>query len=243
MQSGSQEVVLMMLLFTGMVLSVLFRKLTVLGALTGGLLALLIYLGAGFTGISLMAAFFLLGTLATGHRMQVKQVFKAAEKAGGRRDAIQVLSNAGMPALFGLLAFSFPQHSATFRLLLATSFSSATADTLSSELGTVYGKKFYNIITFRPDRRGLDGVVSIEGSFLGLLGSIIMALIYSFGFGSGLFLLWIIIGGTIGNCADSLLGATLQRRRLLSNSGVNLLNTIIAALAALLLSALEKMES
>jgi hypothetical protein len=85
MQLGSKEVVLVILLFTGMGLSVLFRKLTVLGALTGGLLAFLIYLGAGYTGIGLMAAFFLLGTLATGHRMQVKQVFKAAEKAGGRR--------------------------------------------------------------------------------------------------------------------------------------------------------------
>jgi uncharacterized protein (TIGR00297 family) len=239
LQLGVEEWLLAAVLLTGMGLSVFLRKLTPVGALTGGALALFIYLGAGFTGIALMTVFFILGTLATSHRIQVKQALKAAEKSGGRRDAVQVLSNAGIPAVFGLLAFTFPQQAETFRLLLATAFSSATADTLSSELGTVYGKKFYNIITFKPDRRGLDGVVSIEGTLFGILGSVMISFIYCLGYGGSLAFLWIIIGGTIGNIADSLLGATLQRRRLLNNNGVNLLNTLLAALAALLLFTLE----
>ena len=42
----------------------------------------------------------------------------------------------------------------------------------------------------------------------------------------------IILAGLIGNLADSLLGATLERKGVLSNDAVNFLNTAIAALAA-----------
>ena len=239
MHFGTQEGVFVAILLAGMGLSILLRKLTPIGAFLGGILAFLIYLGSALTGVGLMTAFFIMGTLATGHRIEVKQALKAEEKSGGKRNAVQVISNAGVPALFGFLAFSFPMYGETFRLMLATAFSAATADTLSSELGTVYGKKFYNITTFRPGKIGLDGVVSVEGTFIGFLGSAIIALIYSIGFGWSLALLWILIGGTVGNIADSVLGATLQRRHILNNNGVNLLNTVVAALFALLLSTLE----
>lgn len=222
-----------------MALSVYFRKLDLPGALTGGLLAGLIYLGDGFTGIALMTAFFMLGTLATGHKMSIKARLKAAEKSGGKRNAVQVLSNAGIPALCGLLAWVYPERAYEFRLMLAAGFSSATADTLSSELGTVYGKKFYNILSFQPDKRGLDGVVSLEGTLLGALGSVGMALIFSITHGFHYGFLWIVVSGVIGNWADSVLGATVQRRHYLNNNGVNLFNTALAALVAWLLTGLE----
>lgn len=223
------------ILLSGMTLSVLLRKLTLTGALSGGVLALFIYLGTGFTGIAIMAAFFIMGTLATGHRIDVKEALKAAEKSHGKRNAVQVLSNAGIPAIFGLLSWTFPEHTTLFQLLMAAAFSSATADTLSSELGTLYGKKFYNIATFQKDQKGLDGVISLEGTFLGLLGSMVIALLFALGYGWNLYPIWIIVAGTMGNLADSLLGATLQRRHYLNNNGVNLFNTILAALTAFLL--------
>lgn len=227
------------ILLTGMALSVLFRKLTLAGAITGGLIALLIYLGSGFTGIGIMAAFFIMGTLATGHRIEIKEALKTAEKSKGKRNAVQVLSNASMPALCGLLAWSFPELAYPFGLMMAAAFSSATADTLSSELGTLYGKKFYNIGTFQKDQKGLDGVVSLEGTLIGLLGSIVIAALFALEFGGNLGFVWIIVAGTVGNLADSLLGATLQRRHYLNNNGVNLFNTILAALTAFFLYTLE----
>jgi uncharacterized membrane protein len=48
---------------------------------------------------------------------------------------------------------------------------------------------------------------------------------------------WIVVAGTAGNLADSYLGATLERKQLLSNDAVNFLNTAIAALIAYLLYA------
>jgi uncharacterized protein (TIGR00297 family) len=144
------------------------------------------------------------------------------------------LANGGVGGLLGLLAWCFPQQKDLFQLMIAAAFSSATADTLSSELGSVYGRKFYDILSFKNDKRGLDGVVSLEGTLFGMAGSLVIAIIYSIGFGWGLNFIWIVIAGTIGNAVDSLLGAMFERKGFLHNDLVNFFNTLAAALVCLL---------
>lgn len=93
-----------------------------------------------------------------------------------------MIANAGLAGLLALLARIYPAQTELLRLMVAAGFAAAAADTVSSELGNVYGKKYYNILSLRPDVRGLNGVISIEGSLFGLLGSMIIAATYSFGF-------------------------------------------------------------
>jgi uncharacterized protein (TIGR00297 family) len=217
------------------VLSVVTHKLNTVAAITGVAIAVLIFLGANYIGIAMLAAFFILGSVATSWKMNLKVQMGYAEKNKGRRTAGQVLANGGVAAIGGLLAFAFPPEEKLFQLMIAASLASATADTLSSELGTVYGKKFFNIITFKKDTRGENGVISIEGTVIGIIGSAIIAAIYSAAFGWDENFLWIIIAGTIGNISDSILGALLEGKNLLSNNAVNFLNTLIAAFIAALL--------
>jgi uncharacterized protein (TIGR00297 family) len=218
------------LLVGAMTLSVQKGKLDVAGALTGGVIGFLVYMGAGFTGIAMIGAFFILGTAATSWKMKLKQQLLLAEKEKGKRNASQVIANGGIAALSGLLIILFPAQKELFRIMMAAGLASATADTLSSELGNLYGKRYYNIVSFRRDKRGLDGVVSLEGSMFGVAGSAVIALIYAFGFSWGSAVWIIIVTGVLGNILDSVLGATLQRKHYLKNDAVNLLNTLIAAL-------------
>jgi uncharacterized protein (TIGR00297 family) len=216
-----------------MVLSVAFKKLTFSGALTGGLLGLGVYAGAGFTGIAWLGTFFITGTLVTAHKQKWKESAGLSTKKEGMRTTRQVLANGGVSGLLGYATLLLPQLVPTLQVMMAASLASATADTVSSELGVVYGRRFYNICTFKKDKRGLDGVVSVEGTLLGIAGSVLIAVIYAIGFGIGKNMLWIVVAGTTGNLADSILGATLERSRLLNNNAVNFCNTLIAALVAL----------
>lgn len=212
--------------------SIKIRKLTVAGALTGAVIGILIFSGSEYTGIAMLAVFFVLGTAATTWRNKEKYFIKIQQDQSTKRNAGQVLANAGVAALMGILIYFFPEKAGLLRLMMAGSLASATADTLSSELGMVYGRRFYNIITWRKDQRGLDGVISLEGTLIGILGSMLIATIYAIGFGWNKSFVVIIVAGTIGNTADSILGALWERKHYLNNDAVNFLNTLIAALSA-----------
>jgi uncharacterized protein (TIGR00297 family) len=214
--------------------TILFRKLTIAGALTGGLLAALLYKGFGVTGIVLLGAFFVAGTVATSLGRRKKEQLGIAEKNKGQRTASQVLANGGVAALAGLLAWFYPQHQVAWQLAAAASLASASADTLSSELGSIYGKNFYNILTFKKDTCGLDGVISLEGTLWGIAGSLLIAVIYMAAYGYSALIWWIVLAGFIGNIADSVLGAALERKGWIKNDQVNFLNTLIASLIGLL---------
>jgi uncharacterized protein (TIGR00297 family) len=228
-----QSCLVLLILGSGMFFSVKAGKLTHAGALTGGVLGFAIFLGAGFTGLAMLATFFIAGTLATAWKLSYKIRLGLAEENKGRRTASQAFANAGVAGLLGLLSCFFPAHAGLFGLMLAASFASATSDTLSSELGNIYGSKYYNIMTLRADKRGLNGVVSIEGTLWGLAGSGLIGLWYGLGFGWDRGFLCVVLAGTIGNISDSVLGATLEQRLYLNNNAVNFLNTFIAALTAL----------
>ena len=227
------HIIFIIVLLAAMFISYKAGKLTLAGTLTGGLLALFIFLGAGFTGIAMLATFFVLSVMATSHRKKEKSILTI--DIHQKRNAGQVLANGAVAALFGLLMFLVADLSPLFAVLMAAALASATADTLSSELGTLYGSRFYNIVTFKPDERGRDGVVSVAGTLIGIVGAAVIAIVYGLGFGFKIDCLYIIIAGTVGSLTDSVLGATLERKGELNNDAVNFSNTVMSALTAFVL--------
>ncbi len=222
-----------------MVASVVLKKLTLPAAITGGILSCCIYAGAGLAGITLMAAFFLLGVLATSWKLNQKISEGLAEAQKGKRTATQVFANAGAAAITGLIAWILPELSLNASLVMAACFASATADTISSELGNVYGKRFYTVLTLKKATKGANGVISLEGTLAGCAGSCIISVIYSLWQGWSIDLLFIVIAGTFGNLIDSILGAALENTGYISNNAVNFLNTCAGAVFILILSSMR----
>lgn len=218
-----------------MSLSVWFKKLTLLAALTGGILSFFIFKGAGFPGLLMMTIFFVTGVGVTSWQWDKKLRNGLAEDDKGRRKPGQVLANAGLPAIAGLMTFYNTFFEGNAPLIIAACFASAMADTVSSELGIIYGSRFYNILNFKKSQRGLNGVVSLEGTLLGVAGSSLIALVYSTVYGWSLLAVAIVFAGTAGNLADSVLGATLERKGYLNNDRVNFLNSCVAAFTVCLL--------
>ncbi|HEX5024935.1 MAG TPA: DUF92 domain-containing protein [Agriterribacter sp.] len=224
------------LIITGMVISTWKQKLTPSAAVTGAALALLIFVGTGFGGLCLLASFFVLGVTATSWQLNRKIKSGLAENELGKRNARQVVANAGVPAILALLAILGMGDVAVLQLMIAASFSAAAADTVSSELGNIYGSRYYDILSLRKSVRGANGAVSWQGTIAGIIGSTFVAFVYCACAGWSLKkLLLIIVAGTIGNIADSILGTTLENKRILGNNAVNFLNTAIAALATFIL--------
>lgn len=203
------------------------RKLTPGGTVAAVVLAVLVYAATSLPGIALMGAFFIAGVAATWWNRKHNRFSIADDE---QRDALQVIANGGVAALLALLILIFPDFEKVLLLMIAAAFSSAAADTVSSELGTVYGRKTYNISTFQADVKGENGAISLEGTLLGIAASALIAAVYFVLIDTSLTaLIVIIIAGTAGNIADSLLGATLERRNIIGNNAVNFLNTFIAA--------------
>lgn len=115
------------------------------------------------------------------------------------------------------------------------SFSTKLSDTCASEVGKAYGKSTFLITTLQPVPRGTEGAVSLEGTLAGLVGSAAIAL---FAWGVGLInilgVAWCLLAAFIATNIESLIGATLQSKYTwLTNEVVNILNTLIGAIAAI----------
>lgn len=217
-------------LTVAMGLAILSGKIDVLGGLVGGLIGLGIFVGGGFVALGLLLVFFMAGSAVSHWRKNEKTLMGLEQENQGKRSVRHAIANGGIAAICGLLAWGFPAYSAVLLTALAASFASAAADTFSSELGNVYGRRYVDVLTFKPGIKGQDGIISLEGSLLGALGSLLIALAFGMGHGWSGDVLLVWGTGLIGNHMDSILGASVQRRGQLNNDEVNLLSTLIAAI-------------
>ena len=214
------------------VASVYSGKIDRPGGITGGLITCILFWGGGWLGVSLIGVFFVLGTLASRWKQRQKTVWGVAEERSGQRGWRNVVANAGVAGGIALAIVINPSFASTGRLLMAACFAAALSDTWSSEFGNVYGSRYYHVLSGKKDQRGRDGVVSVEGSLAGLLGSGVIACLFGLWEGVGFRIGVVLLAGLFGNLVDSLLGATLERKGVIGNHTVNFSNTLMAALLA-----------
>ncbi len=175
-----------------------------------------------------------------------KQRLGIAERPQGR-SASQVAANLGVAAVISspfarssLAGSPWFAHAALVPALLLTAglaaLSEAAADTVSSEIGQVFGGRPRMITTLRRVQQGQDGAVSPLGLLAGVSAAAFIAAAGTLALRAGVHMFIVsAAGGVFGFLFDSLLGATLEQRGWLNNDAVNFLSTAAAAAFALAL--------
>ncbi|MEN9540764.1 MAG: hypothetical protein RLZZ459_855, partial [Cyanobacteriota bacterium] len=180
-----------------------------------------------------------LGSLVTRLGFRRKQEQGLAEARGGRRGPENVWGSAATGAALAVLCVLPAAPVPLLQIGFAASFSAKLADTFGSEIGKRWGRHTVLITSLRPVAPGTEGAVSLEGTAASLVGSALMALVM---LQLGLLrdpAAWLLVTlvGLLATLVESLIGAALQSRwHWLSNELVNAVQTLLAAVAAMLLA-------
>jgi uncharacterized protein (TIGR00297 family) len=220
------------------------KLLTPTGLIHAWVLGILLWGCLGWPGYVVMLFYFLVGSGVTRIGMAEKEALGIAEQRSGARGPENVWGSALVGTIcalgsFGLVLAGQPL-SPWVRLLqlgYVASLSTKLSDTCASEVGKAYGQRTFLITTLKPVPRGTEGAVSLEGTVAGLVASLAIAL---GGWGVGMIspigLLWCVIAAFVATNLESVIGATLQSQwRWLTNEVVNIINTLIGAIVAILL--------
>ncbi len=210
---------------------------SVAGMVTGILLALLTIVLGGYDWFALLITFFAVGSLSTKFEYETKAERGVAEANDGARGSSNVIGNtaAAMVAVVGYAASEVALITADpglFLFAFAGALSTALADTLSSEIGSVYAEPRL-ITTFERVEPGTDGGVTWQGELAGFAGAGAMAAVAFLAMGelAAVGAAIVFVAGVVGMTVDSLLGASLEGVYI-DNQGVNFLATLAGALAA-----------
>ncbi len=209
------------------------KMVTRSGALAGFLLGVAVYLGYGYRSFLILLGFFLLGSIATRVGYARKAARGIAERRGGARSWREALANTLAGAFFSVLVIT-THHEAAFLVALVAAFAEAAGDTVSSEIGQWLSDRAYLITTFRPVPAGENGGITLGGSAAGFAASAaVVALGYGLGLCGGSGGAIALVAALAGNLLDSVLGATIERRGLVTNGIVNFTGTSFAGALAL----------
>ncbi|MFD1736546.1 DUF92 domain-containing protein [Bacillus salitolerans] len=186
------------------------KSLTLSGFLAAIIVGLLIGIGFNSSGLVLLGVFFasssLWSKLKKGNKKRLDDILQKGEK----RDAIQVLANGLLPAVFSVVYMVSPDpvwlHAFCF------SIAAANSDTWASEIGSMSKKTPVHILTLKRVAPGTSGAISLLGTLATIMGALLIGIVSFIVFPSLTLssILLISFAGMAGSFIDTLIGATIQ---------------------------------
>ncbi len=179
-----------------------------------------------------MVIFAVTSFIATKAFFKQKEASRLQEGKHGERSSSNIIYAGIIGVVLALLNFFriyWIYDYGDFFLLFAVSFSVINSDTFASEIGVI-DRNVVMITNFRKTEPGVNGGISLLGSLASLLGGLIIAITFTlfyFSYFDVAVVVFITIMGFVGSNVDSLLGATLENRGLISKGQVNLFSSII----------------
>ena len=214
------------------------RLVDVSGLISGIVVGILIYIGLGYEGFIILFSFFLLGSVASKFKIKTKEKLGVAQKKGGQRGLKHVFANTGVAGVCAAASIlAAPQDRGAWFIAFVASLATALGDTISTELGQVYGKRAYLLITLERVRPGTEGAISAEGTALGFAASGVLAVLGYFlhpifpGFIYGIkAVILVSLAAMMANLIESILGGIFHQFGKESPETVmNFANTVIGA--------------
>jgi uncharacterized protein (TIGR00297 family) len=219
-----------------------FQKLlTASGSAAAFFIVFVIGVFGGLFWLLLLFVFVLMSFLATKYKFALKEALGAQEGVKGERKAPNVLANGFVPALIAFIAFFdhplFPRD--VSGIVFISAIAVAASDTIASEIG-ILSPRTYLITTFEKVRPGTEGGISVLGEFSALTAAVFTSLLgFAVLFYSGtvpttdwnMVLIPILIG-FLGCHIDSVLGATLERKKIFTKHHTNITSIALGALMA-----------
>lgn len=206
------------------------------GLIGGIVVGTIIYLCLGIGGFLILFTFFTLGSWSSKHKYKWKASHGVAQENKGRRGLKHAVAKGGVGLIMAIMALltDMPE---VFSIAFVAAFATATFDTISSELGQIYGKRPILITTMKSVPVGTDGAISIEGTILGVLSAALIGaegyLLHLISLSS---IIVVVIAAFIGTTVESILGATIERRKWVSNEVVNFINISTGAGVSMILA-------
>ena len=207
------------------------------GIIAAALLGLFVGFLGHWTWLLLLLCFLLSSHIATKWRFEEKTERGLNESTDGHRGWVNVAANGGMPALVALLTFVVNDWESGL-WMFAAAVAVATSDTWASEIGCL-DHRVRMITTLKPCEAGVNGGFSPNGQLAAAAGGLLIGasalvaslVMFSTSISDQIVIAGIVAGlGFLGCQIDSILGAVLENRGLLTKGSVNALS-IIAGVA------------
>lgn len=202
------------------------KSLTMNGAISAVLVSYTILLRQSLIWFLILFSFYIVGTLVTRIGKSKKEESSILQKTRGPWN---IIGNAGLATIMALLG-GFVGF-----VGFVAAISTATADTVSSELGVLSKKDPLLVTTLKRVQPGTNGGVTLLGTTLGGISALIIGLISIFKGGGYPIILIAVLAGIIGCFADSFIGAILENRHIIGNSTTNFLATTVGAVSGILI--------
>ena len=166
----------------------------------------------------------LLGFLGTSHkatkwRFDEKAAKGLSESSDGHRSWGNVVANGGLPGLVAIISWSLGDHENGL-WIFAASVAVAASDTFASEIGCL-DERVRMITTMKKCEAGLNGGFSPNGQIAAFVGSSIIAVLAFISDQDLELAALVAIIGWLGCQVDSVLGALLENRGLMTKGTVN----------------------
>ncbi len=213
------------LLVTTMIVSILillsekYRVLDRFGVYAAASLGMLVGCLGHWTWLVILLGFLGSSHKATKWRFEEKAEKGLCESADGHRSWGNVVANGGLPGLITIIAWYLGDHENGLWVFTAA-VAVAASDTFASEIGCL-DNRVRMITTMKKCEAGVNGGFSPNGQMAAAIGSLFIAIL---AFASDMNWEYAVVAALIGwlGCqVDSVLGAVLENRGLMTKGSVN----------------------